>query len=276
MTLSNAEGRLGSWDLPMGYTMEGYPVYGSDRWKQGEIFVGRYGINLLPELKEGTYDLGFSIRSRHGASIPAGGHLGDLAIASGAIVGGRDGAAARFANGEILFENAVTVVGKEEVDQYAEKDRLAALESANKGDCEEAEDLWILARRHVPLHEYYRRRNRPEMGEALSICWARRSEIEVDSATVFLAKARAWNHRNETFRRIRKPVVDELYAEGIAAREAEDWQTAFERFNTVLTIDASRSWARRYTEEARDHRLGLPLPPPPTASEPVLRAPEDG
>ena len=43
----------------------------------------------------------------------------------------------------------------------------------------------------------------------------------------------------------------------MAARSGQDWQEAYERFSDVLAIDAQRSWARRYAEEARDYRLGL-------------------
>ncbi len=263
MTLSNGEGLLGSWDLPMGYTMQGYPVYASHHWKEGDIFVGRYGINLLPDLPEGTYDLGFSLRGSRGGVILAGGRFGDLAVAPGSVIGGLEDTPARFAKGEIRFPGAVVIIGKEEVDDYAEADRNAALESAKKGDCDEAEAQWILARRHVPLHESYRQVHLQEMSAAFSACWSRAAEARPDEAIGLLTKARGWDHREATYLRVRKPHADRLYAEGKVARAAEDWEAAFAAFSACVSIDPTRSWARRYVEEARDHRLGLPMPPPP-------------
>ena len=44
---------------------------------------------------------------------------------------------------------------------------------------------------------------------------------------------------------------------GKTALDDEDWETAYRRFSDVLRIDATRSWARRYAETARDKRLGI-------------------
>jgi len=41
------------------------------------------------------------------------------------------------------------------------------------------------------------------------------------------------------------------------ARARGDWEAAYRLFSDVLRVDATRSFARRYAEEARDHRLGL-------------------
>jgi hypothetical protein len=262
MTLSNDDGELASWDLPMGYTVWGYPLYPIYQWKADEVFVGRYAVNLLPELPEGTYDLGFSVRNTSGQVIPAGGPLGTLAIPANTRVGGRDDVPAHFANGEIRFPGAVTIIGKSQVDRYAEEDREAALRAAADDNCEEAKDRWLLARRHIPLHENYKRRHQPKMNSALAACWSRRAQAEPDQALPHLVKAKSFDHRNQTFIAVRQPLADKLYAEGLEARSDENWEVAFARFNDVLSIDASRAWARRYTEEARDHRLGLPIVPP--------------
>jgi len=281
VALTDDTGHVASWDLPMGYTMEGYPVLPSHRWMESDVFVGRYGINLLPDLPEGTYDLVIAVRGPKGGSIVAGGRHGELATAPGSIVGGMDGNRARYQKGEIRFPKAVVIVGKDEVDEYAEEDRAASLASAAKGACEDAEKSWILARRHVPLHDGYRLTHLDEMNGAFAGCWARRAESEPENALEFLAIAKDRDHRNATLIRVRKPHADRLYAEGIAAREAKDWETAFARFNAVLSIDSTRSWARRYTEEARDHRLGLPIAPPAKAKpknaiEKAVPNPKDG
>jgi len=262
LTLSDDSGQVASWDLPMGYTIWGYPLYPTHQWKKGDVFVGRYGINLTPDLKEGTYHLGFTVRGADGRVLPAGGFDGRFAVPEQAIVGGRELAAAHFANGEVRFPNAVTIVGKREVDEYAEKDRLAALQAASQDKCGLGEHNWMLARRHIPLHENYRRLHVDEMEAAFSACWARRAKAEPQRALEHLVRARKLDHRNTTFLKIRKPLADRLYAEGVAARDAGDWDKAFARFNDVLSIDTTRSWARRYLEEARDQRLGLPMPPP--------------
>jgi hypothetical protein len=194
--------------------------------------------------------------------IPAGGPLGTLAIPANTRVGGRDDVPAHFANGEIRFPGAVTIIGKSQVDRYAEEDREAALRAAADDNCEEAKDRWLLARRHIPLHENYKRRHQPKMNSALAACWSRRAQAEPDQALPHLVKAKSFDHRNQTFIAVRQPLADKLYAEGLEARSDENWEVAFARFNDVLSIDASRAWARRYTEEARDHRLGLPIVPP--------------
>ena len=274
LTLSNDRGRLASWDLPMGYTMEGNPILPSHQWAEDDIFIGRYGLNLLPDLPEGDYDLGISVRGPKGGAIPAGGKLGKLSVAPGSVVGGTD-SAARYATGEIRFPAAVHIVSRDEVDRFAEEDRLAALEFADRLECEKAEEHWILARRHIPLHDSYKKVYEAEIGAAISRCWAKKADLEPAQAMPWLIKAKAWDHREPTFIRVRKPHADRLYAEGLAARKAEDWETAFARFNAVLSIDASRSWARRYTEEARDHRLGLPMAPPPKPEKKKgIKAPE--
>ena len=262
LTLSDDNGQLASWDLPMGYTIWGYPIYPTHYWKKGEVFVGRYGVNLKPDLPEGTYDLGITVRNARGRVMPAGGFDGSLSVPPGAIVGGSDPMTAHFAQGELRFPDAVTIIGKHEVDQYAEDDRVAALAAAGQDQCDVAESQWILARRHIPLHDNYRRAHQAEMNGAIAGCWARRAKAEPDRALEHLVRARDRDHRNKTFLKVRQPIADRLYNEGIQARKAGDWEKAFARFDDVLSIDATRSWARRYAEEARDHRLGLPVAPP--------------
>ena len=38
-----------------------------------------------------------------------------------------------------------------------------------------------------------------------------------------------------------------------------DWEVAYAGYRDVLTVDPTRSWARRWAEEARDCRLGIRL-----------------
>jgi hypothetical protein len=69
-------------------------------------------------------------------------------------------------------------------------------------------------------------------------------------------------------RRVRKwaPALDELqhfakkmsaiyHAEGVAARDAGDWERAFNGFSAAVGVEPQRAWSRRYAEEARAKRL---------------------
>ena len=70
-------------------------------------------------------------------------------------------------------------------------------------------------------------------------------------------RAHHWDHRSPALAEIGGPVAERLYQEGLAARASQDWQLAFDRFSAALRVEPFRAWARRYAEEARDHRLGL-------------------
>jgi lambda repressor-like predicted transcriptional regulator len=42
---------------------------------------------------------------------------------------------------------------------------------------------------------------------------------------------------------------------GVSSPESEAWEEAYRLFSAALRVDPSLSWARRYAEEARTHRL---------------------
>ena len=93
----------------------------------------------------------------------------------------------------------------------------------------------------------------------IGACWVggAAAESERDAKVEALARARWWDHWTPGLEEAADPLADELFAEGKAALDGEDWETAYRRFSDVLRIDASRSWARRYAETARDKRLGI-------------------
>lgn len=251
------DGRVHSWDLPMGYTMSGYPAYPVDEWKPQEVFRGQYAVRLPRNLPPGDWDLGFVVRGAKGYVLKAGGIEAEpRPVAAGAVIGGRD-APPVVAHGEVRFPGVVRVVSAAQAVAEADADRIAALEAAWGGRCRNAEDQWRLARRHVPLDEDWEDAHEPEIAEALASCWAERATEDEDLAAIRLARAHRWSPGNADLLRIKEPVADRLIEEAHAARARQDWEVAYARFRDALSFAPERSWARRYAEEARDHRLGL-------------------
>jgi hypothetical protein len=117
-----------------------------------------------------------------------------------------------------------------------------------------------------------------------------------DDAIAAIVRARRWDHRDAAVLAAAAPLADALEAEGLAARDAGNWELAYRRLADSLKVDPSRAWNRRYAEEARDFRLGIdpaskaskaaadkasgkrpgkPATAPPRAPPPVHDAPED-
>lgn len=235
--------RVASWDLPLGY---GYlPVAG---WKPGEVFVGRFPLRVPDDLPEGTYDLGFVVLGGDGSVRSPVEPPSDLIVGTASD--------ARYAAGEVRFPGAVTVGTRADRDARADALLADAVAAAEGGRCEAAEDVWRLTRRHRPRDHRWAGGQRPPVARALADCWARRGTVED------LARAHRWDHRSPVLAEVGAPVGERLWQEGLAAREAEDWEVAYARFEAVLSFQPWRSWARRYAEEARDARLGLGPPDP--------------
>ncbi len=94
-----------------------------------------------------------------------------------------------------------------------------------------------------------------------------------------LVRARELDHRAPSLREASKPLAKAVFEEGkialdtarglrVASRdggaqaarhvsrpEGEAWEEAYRLFSAALRVDPSLSWARRYAEEARGHRL---------------------
>ena len=239
--LANGE-RVVAWDLPAGYNW-----LSTGDWRPGEVFHGRFGLPLPGKLPPGAYDLGFVLLG------PDGAVLAPASVPDGAVLGTPGDA--RYALGEVRFPDVVTVVRPTEIGAYVEADRQAAFAHAAAGRCAEAERSWVLARRHLPYDE--RLRAQPPRAD-FAACWARSAASLTGAAQVdALARAHHWDHRSPALTEIGGPVAERLYQEGLAARASQDWQQAFDRFSAALRIEPFRAWARRYAEEARDHRLGL-------------------
>lgn len=230
------DGRLvASWDLPMGYGF--YPM---DQWKVGEVFRGRHAVPIPASIGPGTYDLGVVLLGPRGRVIPA------LEPSADPV----------FAAGEVRFQGIVEVVAPEALGPRIDAVRATTLSDATSGACEAAEDGWIHLQRHRPQDWAWHDAERPRVARAIADCWARRAEHQPDP-TDTLAHAHRWDHRSPELARVGAPIGDRLFAEGRAARDREDWDTAYDRFASLLRFQPWRAWARRWAEEARDHRLDL-------------------
>lgn len=280
--LSNADGVAHSFWVPTGYGW-----YEPKDWANDERFHGRFSFDLPDTLPPGTYDLGFVLLGSDGAvrGIDADRQIArddgtsyvDPAAPPGALMGLLGGAnpeapattAARFAAGEVRFPGAVTVVTKEEADQRSDGDLARAITSADTGDCAAALSAWEVARRRQTRRDDWLEASKLRLSPSMGRCLSQRALAADDEAQIAdLEAARVWAPADPTVRAVGAAAAARLYAEGLAARDAADWETAYARLRDTLRVDPSYAWARRYAEEARDRRLGIrsaraPERPPP-------------
>jgi tetratricopeptide (TPR) repeat protein len=251
--ISNGE-HTATWDLPPGYDWH-FP----DQWSPRKIFHGKYARDLTKALEPGRYDLGFILLDNNGEVIPAIPHNpeDDSGSWEKAIVGGSEEHPAYVAAGEVRFPHAFQVVTTETNAKLAREDREKAYEHASMERCREAESFWFMARKHRPKNQAWEDEFSPDIHRALAECWASKAMSNPQDEIEFLKKARERDHNAPGYRRAAKPVADALYEKGLLAKEAKDWEQAYTAFMGALTVDPTRSWARRYAEEARDYRLGI-------------------
>jgi hypothetical protein len=160
--------------------------------------------------------------------------------------------------GEVRFPNALVVDLYPDADERSAGFLANALARAAEGNCEAAESEWLRARRTVPKNYLWHDNTQDEtVGPALSVCWSELANAKPDDAVDYLTRAHRWDHRNDTFLEASAPVADRLYAEGLKARKRGDADGAYHYFTQTLAIQPTRSWARRYAEEARNERLDL-------------------
>lgn len=240
------DGRVVSWDLPLGYGF--YPL---EDWVPGQVFRGRHALPVPADLPPGRYELGFLFLSAgEGVRRPT-------SVPPGAVVGGLDGAPAVVAAGEVRFPDAIEVVAPAEVDRQ-QQDALAAVSAfAGAGRCEDAEAAWLQFKRLRPASGDGHRSERAAIAAGVADCWARRAEVAPQDAVASLERAHDWDHWSPELARVGESVATALLARAHAARAAGDWEVAYRAFTDVLRFQPWRAWARRYAEEARDHRLGL-------------------
>lgn len=242
------------WDLPPGYDWH-YP----DQWSPRKLFHGKYARDLTKALPPGRYDLGFVLLDNDGEVIPAIPHNPEDNSGSWekSVVGGTEEHPAYFAVGEVRFPHAFQVVTTDANAQLAREDREKAYELASTERCHEAESFWFMARKHRPKNQAWEDEFSPGIHRSLAECWASRALSNPQEEVEFLEKAREWDHHSPGYQRAALPVADALYETGERAREEENWEQAYTAFTDTLRVDPTRSWARRYAEEARDYRLGI-------------------
>lgn len=240
----HGDNQVASWDIPMGY--DWLPPH---KWKPSEIFHGRYALELPNKVPEGEYGLGFAVLAADGTVLPVVGELPERAVA-----GTED---AHLALGEVRFDDGLQVVKIDQLRSAATADYRAALKHAADGRCEDAERSWWLARMHHPRAYIWADQRKPEVTRAFADCWVGRAAVDPEREVDHLARARQWDHHAPSLLAAARPVADKRYAAGMQARAEEDYEAAYRAFSDVLRIDASRSWARRYAEEARAVRLGF-------------------
>jgi hypothetical protein len=241
--IDGPSGTLQVWDVPPGYD-DWYPIRD---WRSGEIFHGRFSFPLRGDLPEGSYSLGFAAMGPDGQALGRPGGT-DLQPSPTPV----------FLAGEQRFADQVEIVSRDDMVRLAEDDLTRAIASARADRCEQAELDWELAVRHLTRNGPWRSRQRDRVGRTLANCWSRTAVDQVTprAQAAQMRRARGWDHTAGGVRIHGAAIADALWPLAMAARQSEDHEAAFELFDCVVAADPTRSWARRYAEEARGLRLG--------------------
>jgi len=236
-----------SWDLAPGYDW-----YTVDLWKPDQIVHSGYSVNIPADLPPGDYDLGIVMFGRDGKVVPP------VSVPEGAE-GGADDPNPAMAHGEVRWPGLVRILSKQDDAAHLTADRAQLEQDAKALKCDEAEHDWTVLRWRRSWAWGWQGRTRPQIAHSLGLCWLGRGEqaTDRDERVEDLARARWWDEWTPGLQKAADPLADTLIAEGRAAMAKENWELAYRRFTDALNIDATRSWARRWAEDARDHRLGL-------------------
>jgi len=233
-----------SWSVDPGYNW-----LPPEKWSADEVFVGRYAPVLPKNLKLGGLDLGWVVLEDSPADQPAA----EVSVRE------EQQLAALIRSGEVRLQGALQVIDAKLHSKRLKQHQRRLLEMASEGRCEDAGAEWDRLRARMTRRFEWIDEHRKKLSGPLASCWAKRGAAAEERSVqvAALARARRWDHRNSDLLELGEPVADALFEQGLTARSQEDWQQAFDLFSDVLAIDAQRSWARRYAEQARDYRLGL-------------------
>ena len=248
---SSSGGDLHTWDLAPGYDWI-FP----NEWRGEEVFVGRVNLRLPDTLEPGRYDLGLVVFGSDGRVLEVT-HPDDLP--NGVLMGGSEGHPARFANGELVFGGQLTILSVEDRNAAADEDLRASVAASESGKCDEAAEKWALARWHRPADRAWADAQRRSAVRPLADCLARQADTlsSREDRVAALVAARKLDHWSSEYRQRARPLAEELFQEGLAAFAVQDWEAAYRLFADAVDVDRSRSWARRYAEEARAYRLEI-------------------
>ncbi|MEN0061006.1 MAG: hypothetical protein AAGA48_02590 [Myxococcota bacterium] len=222
LTLHQGDREITRWKRPLGYGW-----LAPEDVRADEVFRNRWALDVPSELQAGTsYTL-------------------QLEIADQAVG----------------LKPLVVPVTKVAPSIQATRQHLRDHAQAMQCHSAEVAFVWIERQRPTDWAWHASRPGRAEDRGTLAACWAQlaASHWPSDRAAAIeaLSKAHRWDHHHPTLRRIGGPIGEALWRDGKAARAEEDWEHAYQHFRSVLQFQPWRAWARRYAEEARDHRLGL-------------------
>ena len=238
--LHDADGIEVSWNVPLGLE-DWYPV---EDWQPGETFVGHVALPLAPGLELGSYGLGAVVIGPDGV-VPAQ----------------QPSPEPLFATGEVRFPGtAVQLVSKRRMGQEAASDLERAVADAEANHCVRAATWWRRARAHRAVSSDWIRHHRDELFPVLARCFARRGARYEDRQRAVQAfrRARRYSRTDPEVVLLGEQVADRWIEQGLDLREAGEKEAAYARFRDALHVAPQRAWARRWAEELRVERLGLP------------------
>jgi hypothetical protein len=238
-----------SWDVAPGYDW-----YTPDVWRPDEVVVTRVALPVPMDAAPGPRTLGVVVHDGQGV-LPGAVETTDLAARVPTE------AEALMARGE-LWLAVVDVRPAEDVAALAIQDLAALDDLAHVGDCGAAEAAWERARARRSGERAWVLASRAGAGRSIAWCHveeADRSLLRADRVG-HLTRALWWDPDPVGYRAVAGPLVEELLVEGHDARTLGDWELAYDAFSLAVRLDPTRSWARRWAEEARAHRLGRVAP----------------
>ena len=191
-------------------------------WRPDEIVAGRHALTLPRALPPGRYDVEVS--------------LGRL--------------------GSALTTAQVVVVSPAGARAAAEADLEAARGLAADGRCADARLSWVGAQAHLYGNTSFVAENEAAADAMVARCWATSPDgaDRVDR----IERARRLSPDEPLVAEAVRTTTAELWAAGEQARSQGNWEQAYRAFADVVRLDPTRSWARRYAEEARGHLLAGP------------------
>jgi hypothetical protein len=244
-----------SWELPPAY--DWVPV---SKWREGEVFHGRFSLPIPENLPQGSYDLGLLVLDSSGVV------LGAKKVGAGAVLP----QVPVYARGEVRFPGLVKVVSREEMNRMALSDLSSAFHRANKRECEEAEHFWELALRHRTRSRDWRASNRPPVARAIATCWAERASVRSQEGEALLERvreierARDWDPRERAVWVEAVGIASEAHERAVAA---QDPVLRFRWAEAAVRADPRRSWDRRLAERARRTWMSMSRSPDAEGAE---------